>query len=161
MRAVLETNPHVLAQAAVSDQERKTKGSLGLGPLHGIPILVKDNIATLHEEGRCVCHLVWDTPLTGSVCAMQLFTVGMNTTSGRVSSCSVPRPVLHMHSLAQDLSHFLDLWFPETPQLQLVSARPVPSSSARPACQNGRISEESCHLVSPDVADKQHVLITR
>ena len=48
---MLENNPQALAQAAASDLERKTKASQDLGPLHGIPILVKDNIATLHEEG--------------------------------------------------------------------------------------------------------------
>ncbi|EPQ50833.1 amidase signature enzyme [Gloeophyllum trabeum ATCC 11539] len=49
LRAVIETNPSALAQAADLDRERKEKGSRG--PLHGIPILLKDNIATLHSEG--------------------------------------------------------------------------------------------------------------
>ncbi|EMD36838.1 hypothetical protein CERSUDRAFT_114758 [Gelatoporia subvermispora B] len=49
LRAVLETNPKALEQAAALDEERKQSGSRG--PLHGIPILVKDNIATLHSEG--------------------------------------------------------------------------------------------------------------
>ena len=49
MRAVLETNPSALKQAAALDAERKEKGSRG--PLHGIPILVKDNIATVASEG--------------------------------------------------------------------------------------------------------------
>lgn len=44
LRAVLETNPDALAQAVALDVERKTKGPRG--PLHGVPILVKDNIAT-------------------------------------------------------------------------------------------------------------------
>jgi amidase len=52
LRAVLETNPHALAQAAASDTERMVKGNHNLGLLHGIPILVKDNIATSHEEGK-------------------------------------------------------------------------------------------------------------
>jgi amidase len=44
LRAVLETNPDALAQAAALDAERKAKGPRG--PLHGIPVLVKDNVAT-------------------------------------------------------------------------------------------------------------------
>ena len=44
LRAVLETNPAAVAIAAKLDVERRA-GSLR-GPLHGIPILVKDNIAT-------------------------------------------------------------------------------------------------------------------
>ncbi|TCD67177.1 hypothetical protein EIP91_000403 [Steccherinum ochraceum] len=49
LRAIIETNPSALAQAAALDQERQMKGPRG--PLHGIPIIVKDNIATLHSEG--------------------------------------------------------------------------------------------------------------
>ncbi len=44
LRAVLEPNPDALAQAAALDAERKAKGARG--PLHGIPVLVKDNVAT-------------------------------------------------------------------------------------------------------------------
>jgi len=44
LRAVLEANPDALAQATALDAERKAKGPRG--PLHGIPILVKDNVAT-------------------------------------------------------------------------------------------------------------------
>ncbi|KAH7928860.1 amidase signature enzyme [Leucogyrophana mollusca] len=49
LRAVIETNPKALTQAAELDKERREKGSRG--PLHGIPLLLKDNIATLYEEG--------------------------------------------------------------------------------------------------------------
>ena len=44
LRAVLEANPDALAQAGALDAERKAKGARG--PLHGIPVLVKDNVAT-------------------------------------------------------------------------------------------------------------------
>ncbi|KAG8687222.1 hypothetical protein FRC11_007574, partial [Ceratobasidium sp. 423] len=47
--AVLETNRHALEQAATLDEERRTKGKRS--PLHGIPILLKDNIATSATEG--------------------------------------------------------------------------------------------------------------
>ncbi|KAI0044868.1 amidase signature enzyme [Auriscalpium vulgare] len=49
LRAVLELNPSALQQAAALDLERKTKGPRG--PLHGIPILLKDNIATRASDG--------------------------------------------------------------------------------------------------------------
>ncbi len=44
LRAVLETNPDALAIAAALDAERKA-GKVR-GPLHGIPVLIKDNIGT-------------------------------------------------------------------------------------------------------------------
>jgi hypothetical protein len=50
LRAILEVNPSALEQAAVLDVERKTSGSRG--PLHGIPILLKDNIATMISDGE-------------------------------------------------------------------------------------------------------------
>jgi amidase len=57
LHAIIETNLKALSQAAALDDERKVKGSRG--PLHGIPLLLKDNIATLHEEGeiRCIALL--------------------------------------------------------------------------------------------------------
>lgn len=39
-------NPDALTQADVADKERKDKTAGSLSRLHGIPILVKDNIAT-------------------------------------------------------------------------------------------------------------------
>ena len=44
LRAVIETNPDALAIAGALDAERKAKGPRG--PLHGVPVLIKDNIAT-------------------------------------------------------------------------------------------------------------------
>jgi amidase len=44
INAVLELNPDAASIAAALDGERKDKGSRG--PLHGIPILIKDNIDT-------------------------------------------------------------------------------------------------------------------
>jgi amidase len=44
LNSVIELNPEALAVADFLDQERKSKGSRG--PLHGIPILIKDNIGT-------------------------------------------------------------------------------------------------------------------
>ena len=44
VNSVIEVNPDAFALAEASDRERKEKGPLG--PLHGIPILIKDNIDT-------------------------------------------------------------------------------------------------------------------
>jgi amidase len=44
LNAVIELNPEVLAIADQLDAERNSKGPRG--PLHGIPILIKDNIGT-------------------------------------------------------------------------------------------------------------------
>ncbi|WP_456272322.1 amidase [Bacillus sp. AK031] len=44
INSVIEMNPDALHIAASLDYERKTKGSRG--PLHGIPVLLKDNIDT-------------------------------------------------------------------------------------------------------------------
>jgi hypothetical protein len=44
VNAVIELNPDALSIAAALDKERKKKGVRG--PLHGIPLLIKDNIET-------------------------------------------------------------------------------------------------------------------
>ena len=49
LNAVTETNPKVLHYAEVMDRERKEGNTRG--PLHGIPVLLKDNIGTVHGEG--------------------------------------------------------------------------------------------------------------
>jgi len=42
--SVIETNPRALEIAAALDAERKAHG--GRGPLHGVPVLIKDNVET-------------------------------------------------------------------------------------------------------------------
>ncbi|KAF9269516.1 amidase signature enzyme [Marasmius fiardii PR-910] len=49
LRAVLEVNPNATKLAETSDKERRTRGKRSL--LHGIPVLLKDNIATVSSEG--------------------------------------------------------------------------------------------------------------
>jgi amidase len=49
LRAVIETNPLALFEAQALDEERAFFGKRG--PLHGIPVIVKDNIATIASEG--------------------------------------------------------------------------------------------------------------
>jgi hypothetical protein len=50
LHAVIETNPLALFEAQALDEERAFFGPRG--PLHGIPVLVKDNIATIYGEGE-------------------------------------------------------------------------------------------------------------
>lgn len=45
IRSVLELNPDALDIAAALDQERQERGPRG--PLHGVPVLLKDNISTV------------------------------------------------------------------------------------------------------------------
>lgn len=45
INAVIALNPHALDEARALDAERKTKGVRG--PLHGVPVVVKDNIDTI------------------------------------------------------------------------------------------------------------------
>ena len=45
LQSVLVLNPDAIAEARTLDEERRTSGARG--PLHGIPILIKDNIETL------------------------------------------------------------------------------------------------------------------
>jgi amidase len=47
VNSVIEVNPEALAIAEASDRERKQKGARG--PLHGIPVLIKDNIDTADQ----------------------------------------------------------------------------------------------------------------
>src|ERR1700735_5787079 len=44
LRSVIETNPGALDIASALDAERKTRGARG--PLHGVPVLIKDNVET-------------------------------------------------------------------------------------------------------------------
>jgi len=52
LHAVLEINAKALEAAKSADEERVSamRGGANLGPLHGIPILIKDNIATFDNN---------------------------------------------------------------------------------------------------------------
>src|SRR6185503_12355699 len=63
VNSVIETNPDALAIADALDRERRDKGARG--PLHGIPVLIKDNIDTADR---------------------------MKTTAGSLALVSVPAP---------------------------------------------------------------------
>ena len=58
LNAIIELNPDALAIAAAMDAERKA-GKLR-GPLHGIPVLLKDNIATADKMSTSAGSLALD-----------------------------------------------------------------------------------------------------
>ena len=56
LRSVIETNPEALAIADALDAERRARGPRG--PLHGIPVLVKDNVDTADKMTTTAGSLV-------------------------------------------------------------------------------------------------------
>ena len=62
LRAVIELNPEALAQAKALDAERRGRGprpdGRTRGPLHGIPVLLKDNIASADAMATTAGSLV-------------------------------------------------------------------------------------------------------
>ena len=76
LNAVIELNPEVLAIADQLDAERKSKGPRG--PLHGIPILIKDNIGTADRMRTSAGSLALAgfTPARDSAVARQLRKAG-------------------------------------------------------------------------------------
>ena len=69
LRSVIEVNPDALGIADTLDAERRTKGPRG--PLHGIPILIKDNIDTADRMATTAGSLALD----GSIAARDAFIV--------------------------------------------------------------------------------------
>lgn len=67
LRHVLETNPDALSIADSLDRERKARGVRG--PLHGIPVLLKDNIDTADKMTTTAGSLA----LAGSIAARDAF----------------------------------------------------------------------------------------
>jgi amidase len=65
LNAVIETNPEAIAEAETLDAERAA-GNI-VGPLHGIPILVKDNIATARPNSSSMNTTAGSYALLGSV----------------------------------------------------------------------------------------------
>jgi amidase len=78
LRAVIETNPEALAIADALDAERRTKGPRG--PLHGIPILLKDNIGTADRMTTTAGSLA----LEGSIPARDAFIAARLRAAGAV-----------------------------------------------------------------------------
>jgi amidase len=75
---VIDVNPEALAIADALDAERKTKGARG--PLHGVPILIKDNIDTADKMMTTAGSLA----LEGSIAARDAFVVERLRAAGAV-----------------------------------------------------------------------------
>lgn len=76
VNSVIELNPDALSIAAALDEERRTKGSRG--PLHGIPLLIKDNIDTADKMMTTAgsLALLGSTPAQDSFVAQKLREAG-------------------------------------------------------------------------------------
>ena len=78
VNAIIELNPEALAIAKSLDEERKTKGPRG--PLHGVPVLVKDNLDT-HDR---MMTTAGSLALLGSIAAQDSFVVQRLRDAGAV-----------------------------------------------------------------------------
>lgn len=78
LKAVLALNPEASNIAAQLDEERRTKGSRG--PLHGIPVLIKDNISTHDQMATTAGSLA----LAGSIAPRDAFIVERLRAAGAV-----------------------------------------------------------------------------
>ena len=76
INAIIELNPDALAIADALDQERKAKGPRG--PMHGIPVLIKDNIDTADKMMTTAgsLALLGSKPLRDSYVAEKLRSAG-------------------------------------------------------------------------------------
>jgi amidase len=76
LHSIIETNPDALSVADELDRERKTRGSRG--PLHGIPVLLKDNIDTADRMTTTAGSLALEgsIPQSDSGVAARLRTAG-------------------------------------------------------------------------------------
>ena len=78
LRSVIERNPDALTIADALDVERKTKGMRGR--LHGIPVLIKDNIDTADRMSTTAGSLA----LEGSIAARDAFVVARLREAGAI-----------------------------------------------------------------------------
>ena len=78
LNSIIELNPDAFTIAAELDRERKAKGPRG--PLHGIPILIKDNIDT-HDR---MTTTAGSLALAGSIAPRDAFLVGRLRAAGVV-----------------------------------------------------------------------------
>jgi amidase len=78
LQSVIELNPDALAMSDALDRERREKGARG--PLHGIPVLIKDNIDTADRMATTAGSLA----LVGAKAPRDAFLVGRLRRAGAV-----------------------------------------------------------------------------
>src|SRR5258706_8797176 len=78
LNAVMEVSPDALSDARKMDEERKVKGPRG--PLHGVPVLIKDNIDT-HDR---MMTTAGSLALMGSIAPRDAFIVQKLREAGAV-----------------------------------------------------------------------------
>jgi len=78
LRSVIELNPDARSIADALDAERRARGTRG--PLHGIPVLIKDNIDT----GDRMMTTAGSLALEGSIAARDAFVAGRLRAAGAV-----------------------------------------------------------------------------
>ena len=78
LNSVIEVNPEAVAIARVLDDERRTQGPRG--PLHGLPVLIKDNIDT----GDRMQTTAGSLALAGSIAPKDAFIVARLRAAGAV-----------------------------------------------------------------------------
>jgi hypothetical protein len=108
LHAVTQLNPDAISIAQTLDAER-ANGTVR-GPFHGVPILIKNNIATYDK---------------------------MDNTAGSYALAGAKVSPSHLDVFYQRTSLIARIRFLETVQLLQTSARLVPSSWARRTCPNG------------------------
>ena len=62
LHGVIEVNPDALCLADKADRERKVKAPISFSKLHGIPVLLKDNIAT-KDKMNTITGLFFFSPI--------------------------------------------------------------------------------------------------
>src|SRR5437867_3498342 len=78
LHSIIETNPDALEVAGNLDKERKERGPRG--PLHGIPILLKDNVSTFDKLTTTAGSLA----LAGSIPPRDSFIAGKLREAGAI-----------------------------------------------------------------------------
>ena len=93
---MLELNPDALSLAAALDRERKSKGPRG--PMHGVPVLIKDNIAT-HDR---MTTTAGSLALAGSIAPRDAFLVQQLRVAGEFDAAHARHVYVHQRVVGRD-----------------------------------------------------------